>query len=79
MKTFYAQVLDIHENVTDTTEPIKLTVKYLSISVCWVKRNIYIFPDVEDIGCVTADQIADIVYPVVLKRNRFKFPMTIVT
>lgn len=23
MKTFYAQVLDVHENMTDTTEPIK--------------------------------------------------------
>lgn len=76
MKTFYAQVLDIHENVTDTTEPIKLTVKYLKQSG---SKEIYIFPNVEDIGCVRADQIADIVYPVVLKRNRFKFPMTIVT
>lgn len=77
MKTFYAQVLDIHENMTDTNEPIKLTVKYLKQSVG--SKEIYIFPDVEDIGCVTADQIADIVYPVILKRNRYKFPMTIVT
>jgi hypothetical protein len=51
MKIFYAQVLDIHENMTDTIEPIKLTVKYLKQSVG--SKEIYIFPDVEDVGCVT--------------------------
>lgn len=52
-------------------------VKYLKQSVG--SKEIYIFPDVEDIGCITVDQIADIVYPDILKRNRYKFPMTIGT
>jgi len=63
--------------MTDTTEPIKLTVKYLKQSVG--SKEIFIFFDVEDIGSVTADEIANIVYPEILKRNRYKFPITIYT
>lgn len=32
MKSFYAQVLNVHESMTDTTDPNKLTVKYLKQS-----------------------------------------------
>lgn len=71
MKKFYAKIIDINEN----SDPIKFKLKYLKQSV--VSKDIYIFPVTEDIGYVTIDQISDIVYPDVLKRNRHKFPINI--
>jgi len=70
IKKFYAQIEDIDEN----SDPIQLKLKYLKQSVG--SRDIYTFPLIEDIGYVTVDQISDIVYPGVFKRNRYKFPST---
>lgn len=70
IQKFYAQIEDIDEN----SDPIQLKLKYLKQSVG--SRYIYTFPLIEDIGYVTVDQISDIVYPGVFKRNRYEFPST---
>lgn len=70
IKKLYAQIIDVGED----TDPIQLKLKYLKRS--FVSIDIYTFPLIEDIGCVTADKISDIVYPGVFKRNRYKFPST---
>lgn len=65
-KKFYAQIIEINGD----SEPNILTVKYLKQSVGYI----YVFPLVQSIGFVSVDQIADVVYPEVLKRNRYKLP-----
>lgn len=50
-----------------------LKLKYLKQSVG--SKDNYSFPLIEDVGYVTINQISDVVYPGVLKRNRYKFPL----